>query len=134
MARLGLSQTLNRILYPTSYGSPAMALAKTNKKYMLAKQLGLGESPEAEAIAAAKMRHLVESNSALMKDTSFAAHYKTQELDREAHLAETRSENNHYGPFTSAITNYVPVLPRAMYSYATSRIPRSEDIWKDESN
>jgi hypothetical protein len=132
MARQGLSRFLNQTLRPNWFGSPAMALAKTNKKYMWAKQLGLGESDEAEAVAAAKMQHLVENNSDLMHDTSFAAHYKTQQLDSDAHFAETSSRNNRYGPFTSAITNYVPVLPRAMYSYLTSRIPRREDLWNNE--
>jgi hypothetical protein len=109
-------------------------LAKTNQKYIWAKQAGFGESDEAEGIAAGKMRALADNNEALLRDSSFASHYQTQRLDREAHLAETGSGNNRYGPFTSALTNLVPVMPRAMYSYATARLPTMEEAskWWDE--
>jgi len=128
MAAFYTRQTLGKLLtgHIAKHGpnTPVTALAKTNTKYMLAKKLGLGESPEAEHVAASKMRDLVENNQDLMKSDTFGAHYNAQHLDRQAHLQETSSPNNRYGPFTTGITNYVPTLFRALYSKATTKIPR----------
>lgn len=111
-------------------GSPARALAKTNQKYIWAKQAGVGETDEAESVAAKKMTDLADQNEHLLNQSSFSAHYDTQARDRQAHLEETTSPTNRYGPFTSALTNHVPVMPRAAYSYATSRIPMFSDLKK----
>lgn len=104
-------------------GTPIVPLDKTNRKYGMAKQAGIGESPEAEKVATQGMFDLVSQNKDTVTTPGFANHKETQRLDQEFHRGVTARKDSPYGPATTFATDWAPLWARSMYSAGTSYVP-----------